>query len=142
VSVVFELPFWYWQEHLYWARNHLKEREVRAAVLEAFTALDDFIWRWASAALRSLGTPEKIVEYLTEREQSSRLIQMVKKLFPGNGFEKPDDELFRLRQRVLHRTSIPAFVDVENAIDTIERWIEETRKKAESKFVIPPDHSA
>jgi len=139
VVVVWELPHYFYRELMLYANSHLYEQEYRAAVIEAHTALDVFVRTWAQDALRSLGTPDTVVDHILKAKRTKPLIDMVKALYPSIGFTKPPEAIFTVRNDVVHKGKKPRHEEAQAVIYCVGRWIDETMKLTAPVFTITPD---
>ncbi len=136
---VYRAPHYLFYELLVYASAHVAEKEMRSAVVEAHTALDVFARRWAQDALQSLNTPDPVADYILKGARTGRLIRMVKTLHPNNGFTAPPDEVFDLRNDVIHKGKVPTEKEAEDAIRAVRDWIMDMMKKTEPVFKLTPD---
>lgn len=135
VVVVWELPHYLFRELLLYANSHLYELEYRAAVIEAHGALDGFVERWASDALRSLGTPDVVADYIKGRAKSTKtLIHMVRRFYPSSGFTQPPEPIFAIRNEVVHQGKVPPHHEAVVTIHHVKKWIEDTMRLTEPVF--------
>lgn len=108
-------------------------------MIEAHGALDVFVRRWAQGALRALGTPDVVTDYILKGRSTRALISMVKALYPNAGFDGPPDRLFALRNDVVHKGKIPEHHEATVVIYHVGKWIDGTMEKTKPLFTITPD---
>jgi len=118
------------------AEAHLEENETRAAVVEAFTAVDVFTRRWAKSALKAISTPEKLINYITnpKKARTRNLILMINKLFPKKRFDKFPKEIFSLRNDVIHEGKIPTKMEAVEGVKKARMWIQHTQYTSKPDF--------
>ncbi len=132
-------PRYFHFELLIYANGHLNEHETRSAVVEAHTALDVFVRRWAQDALQSMNTPPLVAAHILKGARTDRLIRMVKSLYPDKGFAAPPGAIFDLRNDVIHKGKVPTGEEAERAITQVREWITDMMNKTEPVFTITPD---
>lgn len=118
------------------ADSHLEENETRAAVVEAFTAVDVFSRRWAKAALKSIGTPEKVISYITvpKRTRTRNLISMINEIFRKNNFPQFPQKILSLRNVVIHEGKIPTKSETTEILKKARYWIQHTQYASRADF--------
>jgi hypothetical protein len=128
-------------ELLDYAQAHLKEGEVRAAVVEVFAALDVFARRWGKAALVAAGTPGPVVERFVdpERARTRALLRLVDEIHPKKRFGNLPGWVYDLRNSVIHEGKTPTPDEAASVVREVRLWIQQSQYAGKPDFDIPEE---